>query len=246
MSTSSLSPFLAAALIAGAPFPSGAAQADAPFASPLAAEDLDPAAFAQWVDGAEKPLEVRDGPRHVIWTRNSRPEWSGVRFGDSKQLGARHLRLGWKNPVPVGTVLARGGGQVSVLKANAACLGDLKDDAQWVPAQRLKNARVGRDGAAVEDIALWVLPPKTSTRAIRFTHTPEPTDKLFSGWLGGVCLLADRFATVGSQAVAVTANSPERAGRINDDSNNGTWGAWENGPAGVETPVSPEPPRWSR
>ncbi|MHB8971591.1 MAG: hypothetical protein ACYC3X_18500 [Pirellulaceae bacterium] len=218
------------------------AVAATPFSSPLSAEDLDPTAFTQWVDGAEKPFELKDGPCHVIWTRNSRPEWDGVRFSDSKQLGVRHMRIGWKNVLTVGTVLARGGGQVSVLKADAAYPGDLQDESQWIPAQRLKSAHVCRDQADNEDFVIWVLPPKTSTRAIRFSHSPEATDKLFAGWLGGVALLGERFATVGSQAIAVTTNNPDKANRINDDSNNGTWGVWENGPAGVERAISPEHP----
>lgn len=59
------------ALAGGSRLPE-APQSVSPFANPLAAEDLDPAAFAQWVDGAEKPFGLRDGPRHVIWTRNPR------------------------------------------------------------------------------------------------------------------------------------------------------------------------------
>ena len=31
-----------------------------PFATTLAVEDLDPASYAQWVDGTEKPIEVAD------------------------------------------------------------------------------------------------------------------------------------------------------------------------------------------
>ena len=212
------------------------------FATPLSVEDLDPAAFAQWVDGAEKPFDLKDGPRHVVWTRNSRPEWDGVRFSDSKKTGPRHMRIGWKSAIPLGTVLARGGGQVSVLKPDAAYPGDLKDESQWCPAQRLKNGKVCRDEAGNEDYAIWVLPPKTSTRAIRFSHSPEPTDRLYAGWLGGVFVVSERFATVGSQAAAVTVSNPDKAGRINNDGNDGTWGIWENGLAGAEAPVSPEHP----
>ncbi|MCY3017505.1 MAG: hypothetical protein NTW87_00540 [Planctomycetota bacterium] len=210
------------------------------FVSPLTVEDLDPAAFAQWVEGAEKPFELKDGPRHVIWTRNSRPEWDGVRFSDSKKTGVRHMRIGWKTPIAVGTVLARGGGQVSVLKADATYPGDMKDESHWVLAQRLKNGKVSRDEGGGEDIVVWVLPPKTSTRAIRFSHSPEPTDKIYAGWLGGVCVLGERFGNVGSQASVITTHKPDKAALIADDSNNGTWGIWDN--AGNESPISPDHP----
>ncbi len=224
----------------GEPAAEQAATPESVFAVALAAEDLDPAAFAQWIDGVEKPFELRDGPRHVIWTRNSRPEWDGVRYGAGKEIGVRHMRIGWKNAIAVGTVLVRGGGRVSVLAAGAAYPGDMGEESRWIPAQRLKHAKVCRDEA--EDIAVWVLPPKTLTRAIRFSHSPEPTERLFSGWLGSVALGCERFVSVGSQAVAVAASCPEKAGRINDDSNNGTWGVWDNGPEGAETVISPERP----
>lgn len=54
---------------------------------------------------------------------------------------------------------------------------------------------VGADG-----FALWVLPPGTMTRALRFTHTAQPTDKLYAGALGGVLVLAERVANLAPRA----------------------------------------------
>ena len=133
------------------------------FATPLALDNLDLAAFSEWVDGQERPVTLRDGPRHVIWTQSSAPEWDGLRFSDSKTSGARHLRIGWKAALPVGTILARAGGQVSVLKAAAAYPGNMADETQWLPAIRLRGAAVTRDEAGQEDYCLWTLPPGTST-----------------------------------------------------------------------------------
>jgi len=90
--------------------------AGGPFATTLAVEDLDPASYGQWVDGTEKPIESKDGPRHVMWTATTRQEWDGQSFSDSKKPGLRQLRIGWKTPQLVGTVLARAGGRLSVLK----------------------------------------------------------------------------------------------------------------------------------
>jgi hypothetical protein len=70
----------------------------------LTLDSLDPAAFAMWVDGAEKPVTVKEGPRLVLWTRTSAAEWQGVTFGESKHSGSRHLRLGWNSPVTVGSL----------------------------------------------------------------------------------------------------------------------------------------------
>ena len=145
-------------------------------------------------------MTLNDGPRHVIWTQTSAPQWDGVRFGESKQPGARHLRIGWKTSLAVGSILARSGGTVSVLKATAAYPGNLADESQWLPAQRLRAGQVGHEEAGGEDYALWVLPPGTNTRALRFSHVAKATDDRYSGWLGGVYILSERMANVAPQA----------------------------------------------
>jgi hypothetical protein len=147
---------------------------DAPagaFKTPIAADNLDPAAFVQASGASETALAVKEGPRQVLWTRDTAPEWDGVRFGESKEAGPRLLRVGFKAAVPVGAVLTRGGGALSVLKPAAGYPGRLADDADWIPAERLKGARVCRDEVGEDEYAVWVLPPGTVTRALRFTHT---------------------------------------------------------------------------
>ena len=89
-------------LVAGTPLAFGQVPQAGPLVTPLAADNLDPAAFVQWVDGVEKPMPQRDGPRHVIWTAGTQPEWDGVLFGDSKIPGPRHLRIGFKTPITRG------------------------------------------------------------------------------------------------------------------------------------------------
>ena len=79
--------------------------------TPIAADNLDPTAFVQATGVSETALAVKEGPRHVLWTRDTAPEWDGVRFGDSKKAGPRYLRIGFKAAVPVGAVLTRGGGR---------------------------------------------------------------------------------------------------------------------------------------
>lgn len=234
---------LLALLLALAAGPAAAAPAGA-FGTPLAADNLDPAAFCEWVDGAERPLDVKDGPRHVVWTQTTAPEWDGVRFGDSKQAGVRHLRIAWKAPLAVGSVLVRAGGRLSVLKPGAAYPGNLADDAQWIPAVRLAGREVTRKEAGREEYALWVLPPGTTTRALRFTHDAAATDREYAGWLGGAALLTGRYANMAPQAFASARANSEKAGRINDGTNNGTWNAWDNGKEGADEVVSPEHPEW--
>ena len=215
-----------------------------PFPTPLAADQLDPAAFSQWCDRGEQAVPIKAGPAHVLWTRTTHPEWNGVYFGESKTAGLRHLRLGFKSDVSVGTVLVRGGGQLSVLKASATYPGDLAQEEQWVPAQRINSGKVTREEVSAEEYALWILPAGQRTRALRFTHRAELADKSFAGWLGGVLVLADRFANLAPQALASASAHQEAASRINNESNDGTWKAWDNGKEGAAQLISPEHPEW--
>ena len=211
----------------------------------LTADQLDPAEFRQYFEGTERPLAVKEGPRHVVWTRDGRPEWDGVKFGDSKTPGPRHLRVGFKAAVTVGTVLVRGGGQLGVLKPTASYPGNLAQDDDWLPAERLRKTDATHDEVAAEEFALWVLPPGTRTRALRFTHRAEDADKSFAGWLGGVWVLGERMANLAPQAVASASARNEAAAKLNDSNNNGLWGAWDNGKEGAEQPLSPEHPEWT-
>jgi hypothetical protein len=213
-----------------------------PLATAVKAADLDPAAFADWVDGLARAMPQKDGPRHVVWTRDTAPEWDGAAFGDSKIPGPRHLRIGFASPLQVGSVLVRGGGQLSALRPGAAYPGDPADEAQWAPAQRLVKGRVGDGEVSQDEYAVWVFPKAFATRALRFTHTARPTDTAYAGWLGGACVLADRLSNVAPQALARTDVNGESAARINDQTNNGCWNAWDNGPDGGPQAVSPEHP----
>ena len=147
ISTSFFRPALTAVLLAN----SGLSQSAAPtaakpaMATPVQVDNLDPAAFAEWVDGQETPISGADKsqtPQWLIWTNKSQPGHSGLTFGESKTPGARHLRIDFKNAVAPGSVLVRGGGQLSALKTGAAYPGDLSSEADWIPAQRLDKSEV--------------------------------------------------------------------------------------------------------
>jgi hypothetical protein len=209
--------------------------------------DLDPTAFAQWVDGKELPLAVNEGPAWVLWTRDSAPGHAGVEYGHSKTPGVRHMRIGFNKPVWAGSVVVVGGGSLSALKPTAAYPGDLSDDKQWIPAQRLIGNRaspliktttneVGRHNSAI-----WVLPQKTETRALRFTHTASSTDPSYSGWLGGAFMLAERMTNIAPQAVAGASSKEDGASIINNEVG---FGEWDNGQDGAKFVVSPEHPEW--
>ena len=106
--------------------------------TPVRADDLD--ALVEWVDGAARPR--KESPRHVLWTQTSAPEWNGLRFGDSKAAGLRHLKLTFKKDLEAGSLLAQGGGRASALKPGAA--GACAALAKWTPGQSLSGeASVG-------------------------------------------------------------------------------------------------------
>lgn len=238
------------------------AQTDAPieiasgrtaFATPVTADNLDEAAWKQWIDGTEQAAlknmfgtEIPTGARHVIWTQGTRPDWTGVKFGDSKNSGVRHLRIGFKTPIAVGSLLVRGIVQPSVLKPGVDYPGDLNDDSQWIKARRLKRETRGEAVSGVESDAeeypVWVLPPNTRTRALRFTHTSAPTDASYVGVLSSVLVLTERVANVAPQAQVWTSANEDKAALLNNNSNDGTWGAWDNGPEGAAQTVSPLKP----
>ncbi|NNJ26684.1 hypothetical protein LzC2_27740 [Planctomycetes bacterium LzC2] len=203
------------------------------FATPIDRDVLDPDAFAQWCDGQETPAaaaEVKE-PSDVVWTRDRRPHWRGVPFGEAATPGARHLRIGFTRSVPVGAVLARGGGRLSVLKPDANYPGDLADESLWLPAERLSpgsEISVGTIEATKEDYAWWALPPGTTTRALRFTHVASSAEADPAGWLGGVWALSDRVANLAPQATAVADGRPEAAGLVLNGTNDDLWGTWSN------------------
>ncbi len=208
--------------------------------TPLAAGDLDAAAYRQWVDGAEAP--IAGAVTDAAWTTTGMPIWCGTTYGDGKNLAVRYLRFGFARPLAIGAILVRGGGVLSVLKPDAAYPGNLHDDTQWLPAQRLRGRGVTDAEVGEEEYAIWTLPPGTSTRALRFAHTPDPADKSYACHLGGFYLFGARFANVAPQGMAFAVARTEAAGKLIDSSNNGTWDAWDNGPEGAKTVVSPEHP----
>jgi hypothetical protein len=213
----------------------------------LTVQDLDPAGLMTWEAGQEKAIgdsNARKG-EWVVGTRTSQPGHAGIFFGDSKNPGPRHLRIGFRSAVTVGALLTLGGGEVSVLKPNAPYPGDLSDDSEWLPAVR--DTGGPRAGGEVKDdgYALWVLPPGTKTRALRFTHTAKPADATYAGWLGGVYVLPERLSNLAPRAVPLASANAQEAGKINNESND-TWQTWDNVAAkdSRQTQTIAEKPEW--
>lgn len=219
--------------------------ADTPRFEPVVGENLDRDALAQWVDGKETPLAedaTKDGPYSIVWTVQKRPDWRGVKFGEGRTVGPRHLRIGFTENVTVGSVLIRSGGSLSVLKPGAEYPGDLSDDSQWIPAERLLDGELSQKEVGREDYAIWVLPPGTQTRALRLIHSPSPGDTEMAGWVGGLWISEKRLGNVAPQALVQSVARDDKSAKLVDRSNNRMWQTWDNGEQGAALPVSPEHP----
>ena len=214
-------------------------------------ESLDPAlldhsTFQQWVAGAESPLppnpEITNGPLAVVWTKQERPYLWGVKYGVGRDAGRRHLRVGFVQEIPVGSVLVGGGGTLSVLKSGAAYPGNLNDDSQWIAAERLVDGKKSHAEVAEGDYGMWVLPPGTRTRAFRFSHVPAAGDRELAGTLSAAWVLSQRWGNVAPQASVQTRARDDASAKIVDESNNRTWQTWENAETGAVAPISSEHP----
>jgi len=195
------------------------------FESALKVDDLDPSGFVEWVDGAERAVESKGGPKQVVWTSTTAGEWNGLSYGGSKASGTRHLKVAFKKPLDLGTVVVRGGGLVSALKSGAA--GKLDDEAQWIPAQRLKKGAISRDEVEKSEFGVWVLPSGTKTQGLRFSHTSTPSDKDYAGWLGGAYLLSARYGDLAGASVPTASANEHHAAKIINGKHD-DWGPWDN------------------
>lgn len=218
-----------------------------PFATPLTNANIDGAAVAEWFDGAEHPLSNPFQLSRLVWTQTTPIGWGFLTFGVSPQPGPRHLRLGFKSPLRIGSILMRAGDQVSVLRPNAPYPGNMADESQWMPASLMVNGKIvtaGQDAPVMSlfQFALWILPTGTTTRAIRFTHIADRMDADFSQYLGGVYLFSGRFANLAPQAgVAVSANEAYAHKLVDSISNESA--TWDNGP-NFAHPVTAASPEW--
>jgi hypothetical protein len=160
---------------------------------------LDRSTFAQSLAGKESPLsdaDAKGGPDAAVWTKSTRPEWNGVRFGTGTATGVRHLRIGFVKDIAVGSVLVRAGGRLSVLKPTAKYPGELDDESNWLSAERLSGGQISQHEVGEDEYALWSPPTGTMTRALRFTHTPQAGDREAHGYLGDVWILSGRYGNV--------------------------------------------------
>lgn len=207
-------------------------QPDKAFGSVVKAANIDTAVYADWVAGKENKIQAKTPgaqlPQWVLWTDKSEPHYHGVSYGASATPGPRHLRIGFHTAIPIGSLLVDGGGRPSVLKAGAAYPGDLNDESQWVPAQRLIDGHLSDEEVKkAGEYALWVFPSGIQTRAIRFSHTSVPTDGNYAGTLIGALVMKERLNNIAPLAIPSARSNSEHANElVNGRSDN--WNTWDN------------------
>ncbi|MFP4058213.1 MAG: hypothetical protein ACLF0G_15205 [Candidatus Brocadiia bacterium] len=219
--------------------PAVAATDGAAFETPVTRECLDPQATAEWVDGETRRdvhfhhRPARDHPGWVVWTTDGGPGHSGIQFGASERPGRRHFRLGFARPVPAGTVFARGGGALAVLRPDAPYPGDPANETHWQPAERLHEG----------EYSLWVLPPETTVRALRFTvDSRDEMAAHHEGHLWGIYILERRLIDLAPEATIVASSGQDRAPFLADHRRGGWRQVWDNDWEARAAPVNPERP----
>ena len=199
--------------------------------TPVEKKDLDTAAFAEWVDGKEiAPTDpkAKKGPESLLWTSDAKSFGHyGMKFGSKTVSSTSHLRIGFKQPVPVGTVLTRGDVVLSILKADAPYPGNMADDSQWITGQRIVNGEISSLQPESDEMVMWVFPPGSSSRALRYSHTPKATDSVYLGILKGSAILKERLVNIAPMALATASKDNRHVNMVNDEVHD-SWNTWQN------------------
>ena len=191
-------------ILLGISLTSAAAGAEASadvFRSVVTAENLDLGQTAEFP--ANPALQTLEAARReafflsLLGIRGSREESRGGWRTGTTELRQRHLRVAFKEPLPVGTVLGAGGA-VSYLKPDAPFPGDVADESQWVSVP-LPEGQAG--------LRVWTFPPGVVTRALRFSFTDTPAHGTPSrSGLGGALILAERLHNLTPEADAYASS----------------------------------------
>jgi hypothetical protein len=116
---------------------------------------------------------------------------------------------------------------VSVLKPTAPYPGDLADESQWIPAERLSGALNKRTLTTAEatqsEYAIWNPPSVTPIRAVRFTHNAQAADEQYAGWLGGVAFFSERYVNLAAQALVLTSGDDQDSFRLQSERQGNYW-----------------------
>ena len=171
------------------------------------------------------------GALHVRGPLSPHGSWLTDETDDSQ----RFLRLAFKDPLPVGTVIGAGG-DIGYLKAEAPFPGDVTQDEHWVAVPTT-------EGQAGERVV--VFPPEVVTRALRFAfHDPLPQGGKSRSGFGGALILQARLHNLTPEATAFASSQPAGGANVVEATrvqNLVAGGSWSAAP---KQDVSPEHPEW--
>lgn len=199
----------------------------------LTANDVAAADVVEWVDGKAKPLPGA-GTEQWLGTSGTTNGPSGFFFGVGPTPGPRHFRVGFTHEIPLGTVVTRGKGRLSVLRPEAAYPGDPAKESDWLAADRLRETQ----------ISVWILPPGTKTRALRWSAEGAPAADACPdlwrseslpegqvGWFGGLYAFAQRMMDVAPYAEIIPLTPGPDTYRLAD----GEYRVWRNFGGGMRS-----------
>ena len=186
--------------------------------SALTADDIAGDTAIEWVLG-KATASPRLAAGDWLGEPGSERGPNGFFFGASESAGPRHVRIGFKRPTIVGTVVTRGAGRLSVLRPDAKFPGDPARESDWLAADCQRPAQ----------ISVWVLPSDTKTRAIRWTAEGQPAASTcpdlwndrdlpdgLVGWCGGLYAFTDRYVDVAPYAEVIPLTPGPDRERITD------------------------------
>ena len=186
--------------------------------TPVAPDKVDVAACAEWLDGETKP---RPDAAQLLVTqgKTSRVIYS-LPFGRSPKAGVRHLRLGFTEALPVGTIYLNSGCvSIAALKSTAAYPGDLANDADWEPLTCLQGEAAAAPVSKGRTVSFWYGPKDLRTRALRITAQVAPTDPVDDGGnrqgrLAALYVFGERLFDVAPYGTADASENAREAERL--------------------------------
>lgn len=211
------------------------------FQTPIQAEFLQKSGLLlESFNGTVQPIDDPRGVRKILWSTCNDAEWIGVEFGKETALGTRYTVASWGESVTVGSLIVVTTSRPKLLKENVVTgengiltAEQIADDENWISGVRLlKNGDVTEEvtGIARDELTVWMFPPETKSRAIRFEHTPLATDKTYAGWIGAVYVVSERVTNLAPFATVRVSAQEQYAERLNDGTYNDVWQTWDNGP----------------
>ena len=197
--------------------------------TPVGADLVDAEKCVEWVAGEERPapeagriLVPKGGTSEVIY---------GLGFGRSPKAGPRHLRLAFREAVPVGAIYLNAGKvSVSALKETAEYPGDIANDDDWQPLSCLQGTERPARTSNARGISFWYGPKGLKTRALRITATISETDPVDdsgnrSGGVGALYLLSEELFNIAPYAAADATDDARDAGKLLDGVTD-SWDRW--------------------